>query len=94
MVDSSKNPKTAQSQEESVVLSQDVTETKKHFALRKQVFDAAVADGVTQERAVVLSQVFKNAYYMGTSYPESVMLQSKKYWPKECIANPIYTTLD
>ncbi len=47
MVDSSKNPKTAQSQEESVVLSQDVTETKKHFAFRKQVFDAAVADGVT-----------------------------------------------
>ena len=37
------------------------------------MFEGAVADGVSKERAVVLSQVFKNAYYMGTSYPESVM---------------------
>jgi hypothetical protein len=62
--------------------------------LRKQVFDFAVADGVPKDRAVVLSEIFRNAYYMGCSYPESAMQQSKKYWPQEAIAKPLFTTLD
>jgi hypothetical protein len=62
--------------------------------LRKQVFDMACADGVPKERAVVLSEVYRNAYYMGCAYPESVMQQSKKYWPKEALTNPLFTTLD
>jgi hypothetical protein len=54
----------------------------------------ACADGVPRERAVVLSEVYRNAYYMGCAYPESVMQQSKKYWPKEALNNPLFTTLD
>ena len=84
-----KQPTTASS-----CLKKDVTETEKHFKMRSSTYERAIAAGVPEERAIVLSQVFKNAYFMGCSYPESVMEESKKYWPKEALANPLYTALD
>lgn len=58
--------------------------------MRKQVYDKAIKEGVTKERAIVLSNVFKNAYYMGCSYHVDVMKESKKYWPEEALQNPLY----
>jgi hypothetical protein len=78
----------------SLIITQDVTETKKHFGMRKHVYEKAIGDGVAQERAVVLSQVFKNCYYMGCSYPESVMNESKKYWPSEALSKPLFNQVD
>jgi hypothetical protein len=49
---------------------------------------------VTEERAIVLSQIFKNAYFMGCTYPESVLEESRKYWPREALQNPIYAPME
>ena len=75
-------------------MKKDVTETEKHFKMRQGTFERAQAAGVPEERAIVLSQIFKNAYFMGCSYPDSVMDESKKYWPKEALANPLYAPLE
>ncbi len=37
------------------LLKKDATETEKHFKMRKSVFDKAIAAGVTEERAIVIS---------------------------------------
>ena len=65
-------------------------ETEHHFRLRRSVFDNAVANSVPTERAIVLASIFKNNYFMGCEYPEEVMKESRKYWPKGAIENPIY----
>lgn len=37
------------------LLKKDVTETEKHFKMRKSVFEKAIAAGFTEERAIVIS---------------------------------------
>lgn len=71
-------------------LAKEPYETEKHFNMRVHVYDEAVKAGLDHERAIVLCNVFKNAYFMGCSYPEEVMEESKKFWPHEALANPIY----
>jgi hypothetical protein len=72
----------------------DVTETESHFQMRKKVYVGAVAAGKTHDEAVVLCSIFKNVYFMGCSYPESALLESKKFWPKEALDNPLHASLD
>jgi hypothetical protein len=49
--------------------------------MRLSVFESAVAGRVDLERAVVLAAIFKNAYFMGCTYPEEALAESRKYWP-------------
>lgn len=37
-----------------------------------------------------MSNIFKNAYFMGCEYPEDVMKESKKFWPEDALKNPLY----
>jgi hypothetical protein len=39
----------------SYFMKKDVTETEKHFTMRKQTFEKAIAAGVSEDRAIVLS---------------------------------------
>jgi XRN-Two Binding Domain, XTBD len=70
------------------------TEIETHFKLRKHVYDQALASGLSQDRAYTLAQVFKNAYFMGCQYHEAVLSESKKFWPKKALEQPLYTPLD
>ena len=74
-------------------ISKGDNEIEHHFKLRKSVYDSAVAKGVPGERAVVLASIFKNNYFMGCEYPEEVMKESRKYWPKEALDRPLYQPL-
>jgi len=76
------------------LLKKDVTETEKHYRMRQYTYEHALTDRVTEERAIVLSQIFKNAYFMGCTYPESVLEESRKYWPREALQNPIYAPME
>ena len=85
----------AKSSEGSVVtIEKDVTETDTHFRLRKYVFESAVSAGVSPERAVVLASLFHNAYYLGCTYPEEALKESRRYWPQEALQNPLYELLE
>jgi hypothetical protein len=93
MVDT-KQPTSSNAGASSHLLKKDVAETEKHFKMRYYTYEHALADRVTEERAIVLSQIFKNAYFMGCSYPDSVMEESRKYWPREALQNPIYAPME
>jgi hypothetical protein len=41
--------------------------------MRKFVYDKALEKGESEDRAIVLCNIFRNAYFMGCKYPESVM---------------------
>lgn len=58
--------------------------------MRKSVYDKAIEEGLTEERAIVMCNIFKNAYFMGCGYPDSILIESKRYWPKEALDNPLY----
>jgi hypothetical protein len=58
--------------------------------MRLQTFQNAVAAGVSEDRATVLSFAFRTMYFMGCAFPDGIMVESKKYWPKECLENPLY----
>jgi hypothetical protein len=58
--------------------------------MRKYVYDGALKDGLTVEKAIVLSNIFKNAYFMGCKYHDEVMEQSRKYWPEDALKKPLY----
>ena len=58
--------------------------------MRVDVYDEAVKEGLDHERALVLCNIFKSAYFMGCSYPEEVMLDSRRFWPEEALKNPLY----
>ena len=58
--------------------------------MRLSVYDSATTEGVDHERAVVLMNVFKNSYFMGCTYHEEVMNESKRFWPKEALDKPLY----
>ena len=62
--------------------------------MRKHVFETALASGIPEDRALVLSQVFKNSYFMGCSYPDSVQSESRKFWPKAALDHPLYANSD
>lgn len=81
----------ASSQPASGVIVKDMTETEGHFRMRKQVYEAALASGQTEEQAVVISSIFKNAYFMGCTYPEEVIQKSRTFWPREALDNPLYS---
>lgn len=51
--------------ESSTTITKDRTETEAHFRMRRAVYETALAAGATQERALVLSSVFRNSYFMG-----------------------------
>ncbi|CDW82627.1 UNKNOWN [Stylonychia lemnae] len=58
--------------------------------MRLQVYDNAVSAGLDHDRAVVLMNVFKNSYFMGCTYHDDVMTESRRFWPKEAIDKPLY----
>jgi hypothetical protein len=70
--------------------NKDVTETEEQYKMRMRVYESAIADGKKPEQAIVLSKLFKNAYYMGCEYPEEALSASRKYWPKEALLNPLF----
>lgn len=37
------------------------------------MYDKILAEGHPEDKAIVLSNVFRNAYYMGCKYPDTVM---------------------
>ena len=51
-------------------------EVDSHFAMRKQVFERALSAGKTQERAAMLASVFRNCYFLGCGYEDSIMKES------------------
>lgn len=61
---------------ESSTITKDCTETEAHFRMRREVYERALAGGATHDRAVVLSAVFRNSYFMGCAYPEEVIKES------------------
>ena len=63
--------------------------------MRKYVYDKAIETGQYENgRAVMLCSIFRNAYYMGCTYPEEVLTESKKFWPREAIENPLFVLND
>lgn len=58
--------------------------------MRLHVYEEALKAGMDHERAVVLSNVFRNCYFMGCKYHDDVLTESKRFWPKEALDNPIY----
>ena len=60
-------------------------EVDSHFEMRKQVFNRAMSDGTSNERAALLASVFRNCYFMGCGYHEDVIKESQKFWDPEWI---------
>eukprot|EP00347_Sterkiella_histriomuscorum_P005890 403354884 len=71
-------------------LAKESQETENQFQMRLHVYDEAVKTGIDHERAIVLMNVFKNAYYMGCTYHEDVMKESMRFWPQQAIDKPLY----
>lgn len=63
-------------------IKQGEYEINSHFKLRKQVYENALAQGMTKQRALIVSNAFQNHYYMGWAYPKEVMESIDKCWPE------------
>lgn len=80
--------------QEEAGLPKDSTETQTHYLMRKEVYDRAVQSGKDKERAEVLASIFRNVYFMGCSYPDEVVNESRRFWPKGALENPLYEKLE
>ena len=80
--------------EGSLVPQKEHQETEKHYQMRLHVYTEAIKNGESHDKAIVLMNVFKSAYFMGCQYHPDVMTDSQRYWPKHAIENPIYLPED
>lgn len=67
------------------LLPQETTEIGSHYKMRLTVFERAIKDGVTEERAALLATIFKNCYFIGAGYNDDVVKESQKYWEQAWI---------
>jgi len=56
-------------------------ETERQYKLRNHVYLNAIEGKVEPMRAVTLSMVFRNAFYLGCSYQEEVMREVRPFVP-------------
>jgi hypothetical protein len=68
-------------------LSQSTEEIDSHFAMRLTVYKRAVSAGESPDRALLLSNIFRNCYFMGCGYDKQLVADSQKFWDKEWISH-------
>jgi hypothetical protein len=77
---------------ESTDLRQHPEEIDTHFKMRLDVYNRVIAAGESAERALLLSNIFRNCYFMGCGYDKSLVADSQKYWDKDWVAHYVQFT--